>query len=111
MRREAESHAAEDAKHIKEVEMRNAANTLTYTAEKTIRKQKDKITSDLSYEIEGKISVLPSALQGKDINNARRASQELSEAMQKIGAAVYGKTRVGSSGDQASGAEEGMVEG
>jgi molecular chaperone DnaK len=111
MRREAESHAAEDAKHREEVETRNAADTLAYTAEKTLREQKDKITSDLSREIEGRISALRSALQSKDINNIRRASQELSEAMQKIGAAVYGKTHTGSSGGQASRGEEGTVEG
>jgi len=111
MRREAESHAAEDTRRKEEVETRNAADTLAYTAEKTLREQKDKITSDLSREIEGKISALRSALQGKDINSVRRASQELSEAMQRIGAAVYGQTRTGSSGGQASGGEEGTVEG
>ena len=111
MRREAESHAAEDTRRKEEVETRNAADTLAYTAEKTLREQKDKITSDLSREIEGKISALRSALQGKDINSVRRASQELSEAMQKIGTAVYGQTRTSSSGDQDRGREEGTVEG
>jgi len=89
MQREAEAHATEDAKRREEVETRNAADTLAYTAEKTLREQKDKIPSDLNQEVEGKIAAVRSALQGTDIEGVRRATQELSEAMQKIGAAIY----------------------
>ncbi len=91
MQREAEAHAAEDTKRKEEVETRNAADTLAYTAEKTLREQKDKIPSDLNQEVESKIAAVRSALQGTDINNIRQAMQELSNAMQKIGAAVYGQ--------------------
>jgi len=89
LQREAESHAAEDAKRREEVETRNAADTLAYTAEKTLREQKDKIPADLNQEVESKIAAVRSALQGTDIEGIRRATQELNEAMQKIGAAVY----------------------
>jgi len=91
MQREAEAHAAEDTKRKEEVETRNMADTLAYTAEKTLREQKDKIPSDLNQEVEGKIAAVRSALQGTDIDSIRRASQELSEAMQKVGTAVYGQ--------------------
>ncbi len=89
MQREAEAHAAEDAKHREEVETRNAADTLAYTAEKTLREQKEKIPSDLNQEVESKITAVRSALQGTDIEAIRRVIQELSDAMQKIGAAIY----------------------
>jgi len=89
MQREAEMHAAEDTKRREEIETRNMADNLAYTAEKTLREQKDKIPSDLNQEVEGKIAAVRSALQGTDIESVRRATQELSEAMQKIGAAVY----------------------
>ena len=91
MQQEAETHAAEDAKRREEVETRNAADTLAYTAEKTLREQKDKIPSDLNQEVESKVQAVRSALQGSDINSIRQAMQELSNAMQKIGAAVYGQ--------------------
>ncbi len=91
MQQEAEVHAAEDAKRREEIETRNMADTLAYTAEKTLREQKDKIPSDLNQEIETKIATLRSALQGTDTDAIRQASQELSEAMQKVGAAVYGQ--------------------
>ncbi len=89
MQREGEMHAAEDAKRREEVETRNAADTLAYTAEKTLREQKDKIPSDLNQEVESKVAAVRSALQGTDIEAVRRATQELNEAMQKIGAAIY----------------------
>ncbi len=89
MQREAEQYAAEDAKRREEVETRNAADTLAYTAEKTLREQKDKIPADLNQEVETKVQAVRSALQGTDINAIRQATQELNEAMQKIGAAIY----------------------
>ncbi len=89
MKREAEASAAEDAKRKEEVETRNSADTLAYTAEKTLRDYGDKIPADVKQEIEGKVAAVKSALQGQDINAIRNAMQELSQAMQKIGAAVY----------------------
>ena len=89
LQREAESHAAEDAKRREEVETRNAADTLAYTAEKTLREQKDKIPSDLNQEVESKVAAVRSTLQGTDIDTIRRAMQELNESLQKVGAAIY----------------------
>jgi molecular chaperone DnaK len=91
MQQEAEAHAAEDAKRKEEVEIRNTADTLAYTAEKTLREQKDKIPSDLNQEVENKVAAVRSTLQGTDIEGIRRAVQELSDVMQKVGAAVYGQ--------------------
>ena len=89
MAREAEAHAAEDAKRKEEVEIRNAADSLAYTVEKTLREQGDKIAADLKQEVEGKVAAVRSALQGQDIARVRSAMQELSEAMQKVGASIY----------------------
>ena len=117
MRREAEQYAAEDAKHKEEVEVRNSADSLAYTAEKTLRDHGDKIPADVKQEVDAKIASLKSALQGKDINAVRKAMQELSEAMQKVGASAYqqpeppppGGGEPG--GEEPGGGEEGTVEG
>jgi len=101
MQREAEMYAAEDAKRREDIEARNMADNLAYTAEKTLREQKDKIPSDLNQEVEGKIAAVRSALQGTDIESIRRATQELSEVVQKIGAAVYGQQPPPSPGGEA----------
>ncbi len=113
MQREAETYATEDTKRREEVETRNAADTLAYTAEKTLREQKDKIPSDLNQEVESKIQAVRSALQGTDINAVRQTTQELSETMQKIGAAIYQQQPPPPGGEAPPGkeGEEGTVEG
>ncbi len=114
MRREGETYAAEDSKRREEAETRNAADTIAYTAEKTLRDHKDKIPSDLNQEVEGKVQAVRSALQGTDFNAIRRATQELSDAMQKLGAAVYQQQPPPPPGGETppgKGGEEGTVEG
>ena len=117
MKREAESFAAEDAKRKEEVETRNAADSLTYTAEKTLRDYGDKIPVDVKQQIGSKIAAVKSALQGKDVSSIRSAMQELSQAMQKIGASIYqqpGQSRPGGGqgpSGKKPGEEEGTVEG
>jgi molecular chaperone DnaK len=113
MQREAEAHAAEDAKRKEEVETRNLADTLAYTAEKTLRDNKDKISDELNKEVEEKVKAVKDALQGTNIDAIRKATQELNETMQKVGSAVYqqqpppGESPPGKEG----GEEEGTVEG
>ena len=116
MRREAEQHAAEDAKRKGEVETRNMADNLAYTAEKTLREQGDKVPADLKSEVEGKVAAVRSALSGSDITYLQSTVQELSEAMQKIGATVYQQTAQPpegeAPGEQPGGkGEEGTIEG
>jgi molecular chaperone DnaK len=89
MKREADMHAAEDTRKREEVEARNMADTLVYTAEKTLREQGDKVPSDLKSDVDAKIAAVKSALQGSDVEQLKRTTQELSETMQKVGAAVY----------------------
>jgi len=77
MRREAEMHATEDAKLKEEVETKNVADTMAYTAEKTLRDHKDKILDALNKEVEAKITAVRDALKGSDIESVKRATQEL----------------------------------
>jgi len=119
MRREAEQHAAEDAKRKDEVEVRNSADSLAYTAEKTLRDHGDKIPADVKQEIDATIASVKSALQGQDVNAIRNAMQELSQAMQKVGASVYqqpgqpppGEQGTGEQGPGPGGEDDGTVEG
>jgi molecular chaperone DnaK len=121
MQKEAEMHAAEDTKRREEIEAKNMADTLAYTAEKTLRDNKDKIPADLNQEAEAKIATVKSALQGTDIDAIKSASQELNETMQKIGQAVYQQQPPppppgeepppGPEGGEGGGEGEGTVEG
>jgi len=120
MAKEAELHASEDAKKKDEVEVRNNADSLVYTAERLIREQGDKVPADLKQEIDGKIAALKSALQGTDFTSIRNTTNELSELMQKVGSTVYqqqaGPTPPPPDGEappseEPKGGEEGTVEG
>jgi molecular chaperone DnaK len=89
MTRDAEAHAAEDAKRREDVEARNSGDTLAYQAEKMLREHADKIPADVRQEVEGKITALKTALLGQDASAIRNAAKDLSESMQKVGQAVY----------------------
>ncbi len=89
LRREAELHAAEDARKREEIELRNQADSLAYTAERTLREYGDKVPADLRTEVERKVQELRTALQGTDVDAIRRGMSALSEAVQKVGAAMY----------------------
>jgi molecular chaperone DnaK len=89
MAREGEMHAADDAKKRELAEARNAADTMAYNAERMLREQGDKVPAQLKQEVEGKVAAVRTALSGDDVNQIKSSSQELSEALQKVGAAVY----------------------
>ena len=120
MQKDAEAHATEDSKRRQEIEARNMADTLAYTAEKTMRDNKDKIPAELNTELEGKVKAVKDALQGADIDAINKAAQELNETMQKVGSAVYGQQPSpgespppdkGEGGEGGEGEDEGTVEG
>jgi molecular chaperone DnaK len=112
LQQEAEIHAAEDRQRRDEIETRNAADSLAYTAEKTVRDNADKIADDLKTEVNGKIEAVRTALQGTDIEAVRRATDDLTQSMQKIGQAVYGSQGGDAEGQPEPGeAPEGTVEG
>ena len=117
MSREAEKYAAEDARRKEEVEVRNSADSLAYTAEKTLRDHGDKIPADVKQEIDAKIASVKSALQGQDVASIRNAMNELSQVMQKVGASVYQQPGQPPPGEQGAGEQgpggedDGTVEG
>jgi molecular chaperone DnaK len=85
MRKEGEAHAAEDNKRKEEVEVRNTADNMAYTAEKTLRENKDKLPEAMYKEVEGKINALRDAMKGTSVDVVKKASQDLNDAMMKIG--------------------------
>ncbi len=89
MMRDSEKYAGEDKKRKEEVELRNNADNLAYSAEKTLREHGDKVPADLKSQIEAKIAVLRTALQGQDVSGIRNAMDDLTGTLQKIGEAVY----------------------
>ena len=89
LKRDAEAHAAEDAKKRDAVEVRNTADAMVYTAEKAIRDAGDKIPADTKKEIEEKMEALKKVKDGDDVDAVKKASQDLAVASQKIGEVLY----------------------
>jgi len=85
MKADAELHAEEDKKRQKEVEVKNLADQLIYTAEKALKDNKEKIPSELTSAIEGKIQELKKAKEGTDISEIESKTEALSTEIQKIG--------------------------
>jgi molecular chaperone DnaK len=102
MVQDADKFRQEDVKRREEVEARNNADSLIYQAEKLLTEQAENVPEDVKSEVEGKIAACRSALQGEDITYLQRTVQELSGALQKLGASVYQQAE-----PPPSGAEEG----
>jgi len=72
MVREAEQHAAEDRNRKEAAELHNEADTLAYSAEKTLKDLGDKVPAELRTEVEQKVSAVREALNGSDTARLRR---------------------------------------
>jgi len=90
MVREAESHSSEDKKRREDAEARNLADSLCYTAEKSLRDAGDKVPSDLKKEIEDKVKSIRDVLQTASSEDLKQKTQDLSLSLQKIGQYMYG---------------------
>ena len=89
MKKQADMHASEDAKRREEVETKNTADTMAYTAEKTLKEQGSKIAADMKQKAEEKIKSVRDAINANNTNDIKRTMQELSDILQQIGAAIY----------------------
>ena len=85
MKQEAEAHAEEDKKKRELIDAKNVAEQMIYTAEKGITDAGDKLTEDVKKEVQDKIIETKKSLEGNDLENIKKVSQELSTSMTKIG--------------------------
>jgi len=92
MKKDAEVHSEEDKKKRESVEIKNTADTLVYTTEKSLKDLGEKVPADVKKEIEEKIEALKKVKESDDSEAVKKASEELSQVVQKIGAQMYGST-------------------
>jgi molecular chaperone DnaK len=113
MKREAETHAGEDAKKRELIEARNRGDSAAYTAEKTLRDFDQQVPQDLKDEINGKVAAVRTALQGDDVARISSTTEELNAAVQRVGAAIYGQQQApgGAPGGDQPGPEGGAPSG
>lgn len=105
LKKDAELHAEEDKKKRELVEIKNQAESLIYTAEKSLKEAKDKISEDVTSDIDSKIKSLKSILDSEEKETIESGVSELSTALQKIGEVLY-KDSNGDSGEFGDGDAE-----
>ena len=89
MTKDAQVHAEEDKKKKEMVEVRNIAETLIFTTRKAVEEAKDKVSEEDKKLVEEKIVALEKVKDGSEKTEIERATKELSDIAQKIGAALY----------------------
>lgn len=89
MTREAEEHAEED-KLLKElVNLRNQADSVLHTAEKSIKEHGDKLGADVIADTETAVNALKENLKSDDADAIKKSMEDLATKMQEIGKVVY----------------------
>src|SRR5680860_302853 len=89
LKQEAELHKEEDEKKKENIEMKNNAESLLYTTEKTLKDAGEKVPSDLKTKIEDKEKELKEALKKDDFDEIKTKTEELSQSLQEVGTHLY----------------------
>jgi len=89
MVKDAELYAEDDKKRRETVEIRNQAEALTHTAEKTLSDLSDKVDPSLRSDVEAAVAAVKSALEGEDEALIKEKTEALSTTMMKLGEAAY----------------------
>ncbi|HPX77594.1 MAG TPA: molecular chaperone DnaK [Methanobacterium sp.] len=87
--KEAEAHADEDKKKQEEIEIRNNADSMIYTTEKTLEELGDKVNADQKTKVEELVKELRELIGGDDLGAIKAKTEELTKEVQEIGAAIY----------------------
>ena len=87
--KDAELHAEDDKKKKELVETRNAADSLIYSTEKSMKDLGDKVDTATKGKIDEIISRLKKAMEGDDKEEIKRLSEELTQSSHKLAEAMY----------------------
>jgi molecular chaperone DnaK len=86
---EAKEHAAEDRKRRELADARNQGDTLAYQAEKSLNELGDKVPANDREDIEKKIASLREVIQGDDINEIKRQTEQVQQASYALSQQLY----------------------
>ncbi len=89
MRKEAEAHADEDRQRKELVEVRNHADNSVYAAEKALKDYGDKVPVEVKDQIQQAIQQVKDVMNGQDVEQIRKAADNLGQVLQKMGGAMY----------------------
>ena len=89
MMADAQANEEADRQRRAEIETRNQADSVAYSAERLINENADKLPAELKAEAEGKLAALRTAIAANNAAQMQTAMNELNEALQRVGQAVY----------------------
>ncbi|HCS79443.1 TPA: molecular chaperone DnaK [Patescibacteria group bacterium] len=101
MQKEAELNAEADKQAKEKIETRNAADTMIYTAEKSLKDAGDKVKPEVKADVEAKAKALKDILETGSKEDIETKTKELSEALSKVGEAMYGNQKTENSEQKA----------
>ena len=87
--KDAEAHSAEDKKKKEEIEVRNNAESLVYSSEKTLNELGDKVSGEEKAKVETEISNVKKALEGTDTEQIKQATEKLTTVFYEISEKLY----------------------
>ena len=87
--KDAEMHAEEDKKRQEEIQVRNDADSMIYTSEKTLEELGDKVDKDQKEKIEALVKELKDLTGGDDLAAIKSKTEELTKVVQEVGAKIY----------------------
>jgi molecular chaperone DnaK len=89
MKREAESHAAEDKKRREAIDVKNQAENAIYATEKQLKEHGDKVSADIRGNIESALNQLKDAVKSDDAERIKKSMENLQQAAYKLGEEIY----------------------
>ena len=89
MMQDAESHAEEDRQRREEADVRNNADNLVYSIERSLKDVDGKVDPNTKLEIEQAIKEAKEALAGGDIEEIKRKQENLMTASHKLSEVLY----------------------
>ena len=103
---DAESNAAEDERKKEDIEVRNNADSLVYSTEKSMNEYGDKVSSEERDTIQSSIDKLKESLKGDNIEAIKTDTEALTQASHKLAEAMYAQAAADQAAEAASGGVE-----
>jgi molecular chaperone DnaK len=109
MAKDAEAHAEEDKKRREVVDLKNQADQLVYSTEKTLKEHGEKVSADIRGKIESALNNLKEAAKGDNGEAIKKAMENLGQVSQELGKVLYEEAakKQGAAGAQPGGAQPG----
>ncbi|SDN01349.1 molecular chaperone DnaK [Sediminibacillus halophilus] len=107
MVKDAEANAEEDKKRREEVELRNEADQLVFTTDKTIKDLGDKVSEDEKQKAESAKEELQKALEEGDLEQIRTKKDALQEQVQALSVKLYEQAQADAQAQQGESGQEG----